>query len=182
MIRPATPTDAFFAAPLIQETIGDIGLALTGARRNEEAEPIIAAFFRQPANRLSFENTFVAELGGRPAGLLIAYDGARAHDLDAPFRERLRTLGLRNHIDSETSAGEFYLDTIVVQAAHRGRGLAKRLILAAEEEARTLGLPTALLVSPSNTVAWNLYRSVGYEEDARVTVAGHAYAHLVKRP
>lgn len=180
MIRLATPSDAAFAAPLIQETIGSIGLALTGAATNEEAANVIAAFFRQSANRLSFENTFIAEAHGQRAGLLIAYDGARADDLDEPFRDRLRRLGLPHRIDAETSAGEFYLDTIVVHEAFRGRGLAKALIDAAEATARTLGLPTALLVSPDNAPAWTLYRSLGYEEDARLTVAGHAYVHLVK--
>lgn len=182
MIRRATPHDARFATPLIQETIGSIGLALTGARGDEEAANVISAFFGQRANRLSFENTFVAEVDGQPAGLLVAYDGARADDLDEPFRERLRSLGLPHRIDPETRAGEFYLDTIVVHEVHRGRGLAKQLILAAEAEARTLHLPTALLVSPSNAVAWGLYKALGYEEDARLTVAGHAYVHLVKRP
>lgn len=174
------PADAEFAAPLIQGTIGSIGLALTGAGNDEGAAEVIAAFFRETANRLSFENTFVVEVHGERAGLLIAYDGARADDLDEPFRGRLRRLGLSHRIDAETRAGEFYLDTIVVHEAFRGRGLAKALIRAAEETARTLNLPTALLVSPDNAPAWNLYRSLGYEEDARLTVAGHAYVHLVK--
>ena len=38
LIRPAHPFDAAFAVPLIQATIGAIGLALTGASASVEAE------------------------------------------------------------------------------------------------------------------------------------------------
>lgn len=93
-VRPATPDDAAFAVPLIQETIGHIGLILTGAASDAEAEGVMLAFFARPGNRLSFQNVWIAQRDGETLGLLLGYAGAAAAALDEPFRAHLRERGL----------------------------------------------------------------------------------------
>jgi GNAT superfamily N-acetyltransferase len=60
-----------------------------------------------------------------------------------------------------------FIFDITVEEAHRGRGYGKAAMLFAEEEARRRGLDrVALNVFGANAVARNLYRSLGYEENA----------------
>lgn len=123
-IRPARPFDAAFAVPLVQATVGRIGLALTGAASDTEAARVLLGFFPLAGNRLSHRNTLIAEGPGGPLGLAVAYPGSEAEALDAPFHERLRALGLPDRIDPEATPGELYLDTLAVAQGARGRGWA----------------------------------------------------------
>jgi hypothetical protein len=68
MIRSAVPEDAPEAVPLIVEAIGSIALVLTGTQVLREAIPILEQFFREPANRVSYQNTQVMEDSEATAG------------------------------------------------------------------------------------------------------------------
>ena len=122
-IRPAQLFDAGFAAPLIQSTIGAIGRALTGTVTDEDAAHVLAEFFPLRGHRLSFTHTLIAEVGGQPAGLLVAYPGEFAADLDEPFRHHLRTIGQPGVTEPEGQAGELYVDTLAVSPEQRGQGV-----------------------------------------------------------
>lgn len=180
LLRPATPGDAEFAAPLIQATIGAIGLALTGEREEGEAARVIAAFFRQPGNRLSFERTLVLEEDGTPLGLAVLYPGDEAERLDDPFRARLRALGQSGEIDPEATPGELYLDTLAVVAEARGRGLGGLLLDACARHAAELGLPRVGLLVEAGSPALRLYQRHSFREVSTRRVAGHVYLHLVR--
>jgi ribosomal protein S18 acetylase RimI-like enzyme len=68
--------------------------------------------------------------------------------------------------DDGFQPGLFIFD-ITVDEAFRGRGYGRAAMLFAEEEARRRGRDRiALNVFGGNAVARNLYRSLGYEEDA----------------
>ncbi|MBB5233499.1 GNAT family N-acetyltransferase [Deinococcus budaensis] len=179
-IRPATPADAAFAAPLIQATIGAIGYALTGEAEDEGAARVIAHFFAQPGNRLSAENTLLLEEGGEPLGLAVLYPGDRAEALDEPFRRRLRALGLPDRTEPEATPGELYLDTLAVAPPARGRGLGGRLLEAGVARAVALGLPrVGLLVEDGNPAA-RLYARHGFVATGPRRVAGKVYTHLAR--
>ncbi|GAA5513427.1 hypothetical protein Dcar01_02162 [Deinococcus carri] len=175
-LRPATPADAAFAAPLIQATIGSIGHTLTGEADNEGAARVIAAFFGQPGNRLSFQNTLILEEDSTPLGLAVLYPGAEADALDEPFRARLRERGLPDRIDPEATPGELYLDTLAVAPHARGRGLGGVLLEGCARQAATLGL----LVEEGNPAA-RLYARQGFLPAGTREVAGHRYTHLTRR-
>ncbi|MCD0163545.1 GNAT family N-acetyltransferase, partial [Deinococcus sp. 6YEL10] len=106
VIRPAAAFDAAFAVPLVQQTIGRVGLALTGADSDTGAARAMLGFFPLRGNRLSYENVLIAARGAEPLGLLLAYPGADAHALDDPFRERLASLGRPAQVESEGTPGE----------------------------------------------------------------------------
>lgn len=180
-LRPATPADAAFAAPLIQATIGTIGHALTGEPDDEGATRVVARFFAQPGNRLSFKHTLLLEEGGVPLGLAVLYPGDRADELDGPFRRRLRALGLPDRIDPEAVPGELYLDTLAVVSSARGRGLGGHLLEAGVARATALGLPrVGLLVEEGNPAA-RLYARHGFGASGTRRVAGHHYLHLTRQ-
>jgi GNAT superfamily N-acetyltransferase len=97
-----------------------------------------------PGGRLSPEQSvFVIEVDGRPVG-----------DLWVAEREGDLQHGL-------------WIFDVHVDEAERGRGYGKAAMLHAEEEARRRGLNlVGLMVFGGNDVARNLYRSLGYVENA----------------
>ncbi|WP_291429944.1 N-acetyltransferase [Deinococcus sp.] len=177
--RPAVPFDAAFAVPLVQQTIGKVGLALTGADSDTGAARAMLGFFPLRGNRLSYQNVQIAARGPEPLGLLLAYPGAQAHALDDPFRERLASLGLPAQVESEGTPGELYLDTLAVTEAARGQGVGATLLQAAAAQAGAQGLRrVGLLVEDGNRAA-ALYARVGFRAAGRRTLAGGSYTHLI---
>ncbi|MFT2721326.1 GNAT family N-acetyltransferase [Deinococcus sp. A31D244] len=179
VIRAAVPFDAAFAVPLVQQTIGKVGRALTGADSDTGAARAMLGFFPLRANRLSYQNVLIAARGPEPLGLLLAYPGAQAQALDDPFRERLASLGLPAQVESEGTPGELYVDTLAVTEAARGQGVGATLLEAAAAQARTLGLSrVGLLVEDGNRAA-TLYARVGFRAAGTRTLAGGTYTHMV---
>ena len=75
------------------------------------------------------------------------------------------------------------IEMLWVEAAHRGEGWGRRLIAAAEDEARSRGC-VQMLVSSFTFQAPGFYRRLGYEEFARsegLPVAGQADVHFRKQ-
>ena len=148
MIRSAVPEDAPEAIPLIVEAIGSIALVLTGTQVLREAIPILKQFFREPANRVSYENALVLEdseaIAGpirKIVGVTVSYDGSVARKLDEPL-EKAASLqsGLSDYqIPTEAEPDEFYLDTVSVDPGCQGRGFGRQLIEAVYERGRQLG-------------------------------------------
>jgi GNAT superfamily N-acetyltransferase len=96
--------------------------------------------------------------GGKPSAeqlvLVIEADGEAVGDLWLAER------------DDSFQRCLFVFD-VRLEEGHRGRGYGKAAMTFAEEEARRRGFDTvALNVFGRNTVARNLYRSLGYEENA----------------
>lgn len=179
-VRPAHADDAAFAVPLIQETIGHIGLALTGAVTEAEAEGVILEFFARSGNRLSFQNVWIAQRSGEVLGLLLGYAGADSGALDEPFREHLRGRGLPTDIVSEGLPGEWYLDTLAVTEAARGHGVGARLLREAATQASANGLErVGLLVEHGNRAA-RLYEREGFKVAGERTLGGHVYNHMIR--
>ncbi len=178
-IRPAAAFDAAFAVPLVQQTIGRVGLALTGADSDTGAARAMLGFFPLRGNRLSYQNVLIAARGPEPLGLLLAYPGADAHALDDPFRERLASLGLPEQVESEGTPGELYVDTLAVTEAARGQGVGAALLAAAAGQARARGLDrVGLLVEDGNRAA-TLYARMGFRPAGTRTLAGGTYTHMV---
>lgn len=179
-VRPARPDDAAFAVPLIQETIGHIGLTLTGAASDAGAGGVMLDFFARPGNRLSFHNVWIAQRDGEALGLLLGYAGATAAALDEPFRAHLRALGQPADFPSEGQPGEWYLDTLAVTAAARGHGVGARLLREASAQAAAQGLGrVGLLVERGNRAA-RLYAREGFTARREIALGGHVYAHMTR--
>ncbi|WP_261664461.1 GNAT family N-acetyltransferase [Deinococcus sp. Marseille-Q6407] len=183
--RPATPADAPFAGPLIQEAIGDIGWQLTGTGSDEAAAQAITRLFAQPGHRMAYDPCLLAEdaESGQPLGLALAYPGEQSEALDEPLRQALRAGGRPADFLSEGEPGELYLDTLAVSGAARGRGrgVGGQLLAALDSRARDLGLARiGLLVEESNPAA-RLYARSGYQPAGERTLAGHRYFHLQRQ-
>lgn len=68
-LRPATPQDAAFAAPLIAEAYGPLAQALTAQQDRAGAIALLQDWFCQEPHRL---------------GLMVRYSGEEAAQLEAP--------------------------------------------------------------------------------------------------
>ncbi len=161
-LRPATPQDAAFAAPLIAEAYGPLAQALTAQQDRAGAIALLQDWFCQEPHRL---------------GLMVRYSGEEAAQLEAPMRAHLRALGKRGDFPTEARAGELYIDALATAPEARGRGVGLALLRAAQAEAAQRHLRgAALLVEPGNP-AERLYARAGFQPRGELLLPGHADAH-----
>lgn len=183
MIRKARPEDSSEVIPLMLEAIGNIAHDLSGTDDVEYTKKVLTEYFQTTGNRLSYTHCIVWEEDGRAVGFALFYDGGQVQKLDAPLEERLsKVQGHPVHLIKESQRGEFYLDSVAVNSNYRGRGIAKHLMAAFEQEAAARGLKfAALLVDVANTKARKLYEAQGYHADGLVLhIANDDYDHMVK--
>lgn len=125
---------------------------------------------------------------GTPVGLCLAYDGKDYHETRLRTFSRLSEMvGTEtDDMEDETESGEYYIDSLAVDAAFRRQGIARRLILAQMERGKSLSasLPTdapgrilaaTLLVDPANTGAQALYKACGFVHQHDVFAFGQTF-------
>ena len=115
-------------------------------------------------------------------GICVSYDGALLHQLRQAFIDAaIKEWGMdHSAIPDETQAGELYLDSLAVDPAYRGRGIASLLLRASIDKSRALGLPaTGLLVDVGNPKAESLYNKVGFQYAGTNSWGGHDMRHYV---
>jgi ribosomal protein S18 acetylase RimI-like enzyme len=95
-------------------------------------------------------------------------DGAHTKDHlffvieDAQNKDAMGVIWL--FIDRETEPASGFIYDLLLHPHFRGRGLGKQAMLALENKARDIGLPSlALNVFEENTIAKALYTSLGYQ-------------------
>lgn len=135
-------------------------------------------------SQYSYRNTLVALTeSGEVAGVCVGYDGARLHTLRERFFEAARRILGRdmNGMADETSADEYYLDTLAVWPQFRGQGLGGKLLLAQAARAHSTGKPAALLVDKTNPKAEALYRKLGFEPAGERPFADVMMNHMLLR-
>ncbi|CAI6085416.1 Mycothiol acetyltransferase [Paenibacillus sp. JJ-100] len=181
-IRPARPEDADSIVPLLVQAIDDIAYSLAGEADHERTLDILRDFVIQENNRISHQNIMVMELDEQIAGMLVAYAGDDADQLDQPIIDRPgRDQDERYVLVKETRPGEYYLDTLSVSESFQGRGIGRALMAAFEQHARRLGhTRTALIVEQDNERARRLYERQGYIQDDVLLIGGHEYYHMIK--
>ena len=120
----------------------------------------------------SYQNCTVATLSGARVGMVHSFpmpesDGEEEAD---PV--------LRPYAELEDPGVSLYISGIATYPEHRRKGYGRRLLAAAHQRARTLGLPrVSLICFEDNQGAMRLYRRHGYEEAARRAVVPHPSLH-----
>ncbi|RED64082.1 GNAT family N-acetyltransferase [Cohnella lupini] len=181
-IRPADPSDSGPIAKLILLAIQDIANQLTGKTTESDVLRQLEAFLNVEGNRFSRSCILVEEIAGEAVGMILCYHGSDSVRLYKPILDYLRHNGdLAASIDEEADEDEYYIDAIAVDPSHQGKGIAKRLIAAAETKAAGLGYDKiALNVEMNNSGAHALYLKLGYEANKVITIHGKPYRHMVK--
>ena len=174
-IRPACPEDALAAARLIALSMGPLADFFFASGMRKGTEQVLADLFRRSGNRFSHQFAEVAELGGRAAGLLIAYSSRLMGRLAlAMGRQLVEIGGLRSVLRlvpktlplalfREAEPGEYFINTLAVFPEFQGQGIGTRLLRRAEEKAAQEGLVRcALSVEVENLRAKRLYERTGF--------------------
>ena len=177
-IRQAVPTDASFIAKVVCTAIA----SEEGLRSycGEEYEKVITQIAEAQGTQYSWENALIAEVDGKPAGGIVAYDGAQLHPLRSKTWDIIESqTGKRPCIADETQAGECYIDSLAVMPEYRKRGLAKTLIIALAKKVADMGIDyVGLLVDEDNEKGQALYKSVGFTYVNDSEFLGHKMYHL----
>lgn len=131
-------------------------------------------------SQYSYRNTLIGEVGGKAAGAIVSYDGARLTELRQPIYPLLEEhLGSIPEIEDETDDSEYYLDSVGVLSQFRGRGVGAALLSAATDKAFGEGYErVGLIVDYNNPAAERLYASLGFERVGTRRFLGHQMWHL----
>jgi ribosomal protein S18 acetylase RimI-like enzyme len=176
VIRPARPADSTLVARLIYLTMGIEADWLFGQEKDHSTLQVLADLYKQKNNRLSHAHAHLAELDGRPVGLLQAFPGTILSRLDRLTGWcLLKIMGLSAtfrlaRIQSaygdlkETEADEFYISNLAVFPEFEGQGIGSRLMTFAEDLASASGLQKcSLIVAFGHENARRLYARLGYK-------------------
>jgi ribosomal protein S18 acetylase RimI-like enzyme len=184
LIEQARKEDVQEVMPLLLAAIGNIAYTLAGTEEHAEAEKILADFYRQEDNRISYKHVIVDRREDGIAGMLLSYGGDHAAALDIPFVTRIgRDKGARakESIAVEAQAGDYYLDSIAVDARYQGQGIATALIEAFAQKGVKEGCSRlSLIVEPYNERAYSLYQRLNFIEDGSIVVSGSRYIRMIK--
>lgn len=173
-IREALPEDAAL-----------LGRVVIMALHTDDSHPLSGIFKELAArddSQYSYKNAIVAEFDGKPAGAIIGYDGARLHELRRPLFELMeKRIGRTVEIEDETSAGEFYADSLAVLPEYRGRGVGRALLADVCRRAFENGFcKVGLLVDVTNPKAEAMYASLGFRRVNPTTFLGLDMWHMQK--
>lgn len=182
-IRQARPADAEKSAPLIIDAIGDIAQRMTGETEPEKIEQGLCELFRRDDNMHAYRFTYIAELDGEIAGIMVIYSGEEAPQLDVNHSAWLAARGATvSEIDPESLPDELYINTVCIDPHFRGKGIGTRLFAFAEELAKETGIrKLSLNVETQKEAAIRLYKRLGYEIVSPWTIIGEPFHHMVKK-
>jgi ribosomal protein S18 acetylase RimI-like enzyme len=186
VVRAPQPDEGQAVAAIVYESAAEIYDRLTGGR--DRALALLRTAFARPGTDTSAEVLTVALLDGEIASVLASFPGheggRRAGELvklliarNRPWRWPgvIRYLQRSRRAAPAPPQDALYIDALATAPHHRRRGAARALLVHAEQQARTAGLPRiALDTEEANERARALYESEGYAlEQKGPHVAGH---------
>lgn len=185
MIRPARADDAAALAPLILHVLEAMELPFLAAHGIETTCSLLATAICAAEYRYGYARGIVKTIDGRIAGAAFGYPDEDEAHVDRPFAAALRQHRLdpaqRLFTDAESYPDEWYLDTIAVTPAYRGRGIGAALLEALPAQALAAGkYRIGLNVDEANPAARRLYLRHGYQPVGSRILSGHCYEHLQK--
>lgn len=183
-IENATPDQASHIASLIMEAMNaECCQNFAGPTHTlVDFHNLMTSLVEMEDSQYSYRNTLVAVTSsGILAGVCVAYDGGKLHQLRRRFIEgALRKFGMDySGMADETHEGEFYIDSLAVSSNFRGKVFATQLLKAAIAKGVELGIPAVgLLVDKGNPRAEALYTRLGFQYVEDMTWGGHPMKHL----
>lgn len=187
-ITDATPEEASLIAEAIMAAIGpEICQGIAGETHSlADVKTLFTRLAAREDSQYSRLNTRVARTDdGTPMGACVSYDGALLRPLRRSFfQEANQLLGWAmtpeeiEKVPEETSADEYYLDTLMVLPQYRGQGVARALIADAAQKAKSARKPLGLLCEANNAPAYRLYTTTGFREIGNRPFAGVQMRHL----
>ena len=186
MIRQPNPEERTQMIPLIQTIMEDMELPILKEVSPSTLHTILEEAMLQENFRYSLTNTLVYIEQGTIAGAIFGYHGHLEPQIDDPFYQLYETYNIPSSIrlyeDSETQAGEWYIDILSVHENHRRKGIGMKLLQAVEDLAKQQGARViALNCEEINYKAYQLYQKLGYTTTSTKNLSGHSYYHMTKK-
>jgi len=176
-LRPAAKEDSAAIARLF--LISSDGLAeyiwSRQAAAGEAVADVGARRYAREGVAFSFENCIIAEEDGAVAGMVHSFPMEEDSDAEAESDPVLRPY---NELEDP---GSLYVSGVALFPGFRGGGIGTRLMAAATERARSLGLSRlSLICFEKNAGAMRLYSRLGFEELARRPIVPHPTLHYAE--
>lgn len=179
-IRKAKKSDSTYLAPILLLAMEDIIYKFIKKEEYAAAKDFLQYFVERENNQYSYENCYVAEENNEIIGAVDIYKGDDIEKLRKPIIEYVRKhYNPEFNPESETEAGEFYIDSLGINPNHQGKGIGSQILqfLIAEyvqKNKQTLGL----LVEEENPLAKKLYLKLGFKVVGQKTLVGKKLEHL----
>lgn len=182
MIKQAQKDNIENISKLIFDAIHNIANTLTGENEEKKILETLDLYIKMDICRLSYNNIYIYEIDKKIVGMILSYSANDVKKLDTPILEHLKTKGIfLDSFEKECFEDEFYIDTISVNPAFQGRGIAKELLNFAFKKAIELGFKkVSLLVDFENVRAKALYEKFGFKNNKILKVSGSNFYHIVK--
>ena len=188
-IRRAEISDAayiaegIFSAFLLEDsvTVSGNSVGTKSESLREKWMKTLSDICAQRDTHYSYTNTFIAELDGEIAGMMIAVDGKNYRFQREKMYPQLKGLfdvafgkGWED-MEDEAKAGEYYIDSLSVSLPYRNQGVGRALIEKAKEMAREKGIGmVTLAVEPENR-AKRLYQQLGFGYQRSIEIFNEEY-------
>jgi ribosomal protein S18 acetylase RimI-like enzyme len=163
-------------AIVLENRIGEGSIPL-----REKWMEILTGVCAQADTHYSYTNTFIAELDGEIAGMMIAVDGRNYRFQREKMYPQLKSLfdiafGMGwEDMEDEAKAGEYYIDSLAVSLPYRNQGVGTALIEKAKEIAREKGIGVVTLAVEPENRAKRLYRQLGFGYQRRIEIFNEEY-------
>lgn len=182
IIREAQPADAPQIAPLMNLIYDEMELTDLEDVPEPDLLQAITAAYRTRTYLSGAATTVVAEANGQVVGVAFGYPGEREDIVDDVFAQitaKSDAFDAPLEAESETTKGEWYLDSLAVSPDHQGKGIGHQLLQALPYYARrdhqaVIGLNVDL----ENPAAMRLYERMGYEVSGKQMIGDHHYYHM----
>ena len=181
-IRRAEISDAafiaegIFSAFLLEDSVVDSNNSL-----HPKWMVILTDMCAQEDTHYSYRNTFIAEVAGERAGMMIAVDGRYYREQREKMYPQLKGLfdvafgkGWEE-MEDEAKEGEYYIDSLSVSLPYRNQGVGRALIEKAKEMARQQGIGVVTLAVEPENRAKRLYQQVGFGYQRRIEIFNEEY-------
>ena len=186
MIRQPIPEERMQMIPLIQTIMKDMELPILKEISPSTLHAMLKEAMLHEDFRYSLTNTLVYIEDGSVAGAIFGYHGHLEPQIDDPFYQLYESYNIPSSIrlyeDSETQAGEWYIDILSVHENYRRKGIGMKLLQAVEDLAKQQGASViALNCEEINDKAYQLYQKLGYTATSTKNLSGHSYYHMTKK-
>jgi ribosomal protein S18 acetylase RimI-like enzyme len=179
LIRKATSSDSKAIAACLLIAMEDIVYKFIGEEDPVKARTFMLYLVSKEDNQYSWQNCWVAQDDLKVVAAISLYDGARLRELRQPVIEYLKNLNRDLHLEDETQAGEYYLDTLGVSLDRQGKGIGTALLrFVVDEFVTRRGQTLGLLVDELNPDAKRLYLKLGFKTVERKVFMGKNMEHL----
>ncbi len=184
-IVAATIDDARLIGEAVVDAIGpELAREFAGEHTVDDVVRLFSRLAARTDSQYSYLNALKAvDDDGSAAGVIVAYDGGRLHELRKAFFEEVKLVldrDMDGKMPDECDSDEYYLDSLSVLPQYRGRGIARTLIEAMSERSHMAGKPLGLLCDKSNLRARRLYDSAGFRQVGERMFAWELMDHLRK--